>query len=178
MHEEQPRFLIQHMAVKRSNQNPVVPECPDNRINLACNQHKIACYRSLSSSSRLEVYRGSSAHRYGHFHSMVGDLLTARYAKLINAAVVLSTVPHNLVYLGSIEIQRRRSSRSRRWIERSPAERKSGADRAGQLHGIAVSGYMHVNDVRRLVEQMIVHGRLFNPLLLQLHHNRSDLVFS
>src|SRR5258708_36734307 len=58
MHEEQPRLLRQHVAVKRCYPNPVVAQCLHDRIRFLAQEHEISGDCSFAAPSRLEINGG------------------------------------------------------------------------------------------------------------------------
>src|SRR5580704_17678802 len=63
MHEEQPRLLVEHVAVKRRHLDAVRAQGLDHRIDFLAGQHEIAGYRGLATTGRLKAYGGRNAER-------------------------------------------------------------------------------------------------------------------
>src|ERR1700737_185546 len=63
VHEEKPRLLVEHVAMKRRHLDAVRTQSLDDRVHFFAGQHEIAGYRSLAAAGRLEAYRGRNAKR-------------------------------------------------------------------------------------------------------------------
>src|SRR5215469_9585955 len=63
MHKEQPRLLIEHVAVQSSYLDAGGTERLDDRINFACHHHEIARDRGFATASRLETNSSRQPHR-------------------------------------------------------------------------------------------------------------------
>src|SRR5438552_1679605 len=78
----------------------------------------------------------------------------------------------DLVELRGVEIDWRRGSwRSRRWIERSLAEREGRSNDLGHFHRVTVATDMHVESLRIGAQQMVVDRRDLDATLEQLGHD-------
>src|SRR3984893_13286272 len=57
VHEEKPRLLVEHVAMKRRHLDAVRTQSLDDRGHFFAGQHEIARYRSLAAADRLEADR-------------------------------------------------------------------------------------------------------------------------
>src|SRR5262249_27714511 len=57
VHEEQPRLLVEHVAVDRRHLDAVRPQRLDHWVHLFCGQHEIASDGGLAAAGRLEADR-------------------------------------------------------------------------------------------------------------------------
>src|SRR6516162_9554533 len=63
MHEEQPRLLVEHMAVDRGYLDAVRAQRLDHRIDLVSGEHEIAGDGGLAAAGGLEIDACGHAHR-------------------------------------------------------------------------------------------------------------------
>src|SRR5436190_19699815 len=82
VHEEQPRLLVEHVAVNGRNGDAILAQCLDDGIDLFTNQYKVTGYCRFSWTRGLEVDRRRYAHGWRDRHSAVGDLFRPRYGVL------------------------------------------------------------------------------------------------
>src|ERR1700736_1761142 len=61
MHEEQPRLLVEHVAVERRHLDAVRAQGLNNGIHFLPGQHEIAGDRGLAGTGRLKAYGGRDA---------------------------------------------------------------------------------------------------------------------
>src|SRR5207245_116098 len=110
VHEEQPRLLIQHVAMKSSYLDAVGTERLDDRVDLARHHHEIARYSGFAAARRLKTDSGCQTHRTSRRdrHSVHRDRIAARHAELIDATVGLTLGTDYLVELRGIKINGRR----------------------------------------------------------------------
>src|SRR5262249_26910022 len=121
--EEQPRLLVQHVAVDRRHLDSVRAQRLDHRIDFFCDQHEIAGDGSLAAAGGLKADRRGHAHGPGggHLHPVLAARIAAWYAKLITPAVRLPFGADDLIQLGRIEIDRRLRGWGRRGCQRGLA---------------------------------------------------------
>src|SRR5439155_13903664 len=112
MKEEQPRLLVQHVAMNGRHLDAVRPQGIDNGVHLTAGKNKIPGDRRLAAAGRLKVDCCRDTHRPhgGNLHSALGDWVAAWDAKLINATVGLAFDTNDLVELRGVEIDRGWSS--------------------------------------------------------------------
>src|SRR3974390_1177946 len=63
MHEEQPRLLVEHVAVKGRHLDAVRAQSLDDGFHFFARQHEIAGYRCLAVTGWLKAYCGRNAKR-------------------------------------------------------------------------------------------------------------------
>ena len=177
MHEEQPRLLVEHVAVERRHLDPVRALRLDHGIDLFFGEHEVAGDGGLAAAGGLEADCGGHAQRAGRhqLHSALGDRIAARHAELIDAAVGLPLHADDLIELGGVEIDRGLRGWRRWGRQRSLARRQAGADGGGELHRIAMPADVHV--VRRGIaaQHVIVDRGDLDAVFDQFGHDRIDL---
>src|ERR1035437_10586070 len=106
MQEEQPRLLVQHVAVDRRHVDAVRPQRPDHGVHLVACKHKIAGDGGFATAGRLETDGNRYAHRSDrtYLHSILRHCIAARHCKLIDAAICLSFDADDLIKLRRVEI--------------------------------------------------------------------------
>src|SRR5258708_1575053 len=92
------------MAMKRGDLDAVVSHRLEDWIDLLRDQHKVTRNSRFATPGRLEVDRYCRAHRFRHLHPVFLDRFSARNAELIDPAIVLALVTHDLVDGRRIEI--------------------------------------------------------------------------
>src|SRR5262249_27115116 len=120
MHEEQPRLLIQHVAVQRRHLDAVRPQRLDYGIDLIAGENEVASDGGFAAAGRLEVDRDRNPHGTDRreLHAAFADGIASRYVEGVNAAIVLTLDADDLVELSRVEIDRRRGTRrdsDRQW---------------------------------------------------------------
>src|SRR3954452_3714929 len=58
MHEDEPRLLVEHVAVDRRHLDAIGAQLLDHRIDLLASEHEVAGDRRLAAAGRLEIDRG------------------------------------------------------------------------------------------------------------------------
>src|SRR5262245_38641427 len=94
------------MTVQRGDANAAVAQRANDRIHLGADHDEVAVDRGFPTAGRLEVDRGGKSHRRRDLVPLFGDLLDARDADLIDAAVDASAVAECLRDGGGVEIER------------------------------------------------------------------------
>src|SRR4051812_30910089 len=145
MKEEQPRLLVQHMAVNGGDVDAIRSQCPDHWIHLVAGENEISGDSCLAATGGLKADGYRHAHRPDgtELHTVFRHWIAARHGELIDAAVCLSFDADDLIELCGVEIAgRRRGCCGCR--EGSLARRQGIANDAGHLCGIAMASDMHV----------------------------------
>src|SRR5258705_7478003 len=106
MKEEQPRLLVQHVAVDRGHVDAVRPQRHYDGIYFVARKHEITSDSRLAAARRLEVNRYGHAHwsNRRNLHSAFHDRIAPRHVELIDPADRLSSGADALIELDCVQI--------------------------------------------------------------------------
>jgi len=177
VHEEEARLLGEHMAVQGGDLNAVIGKRGDDRIDFVGGENEIAGGGDLAGAGFLEINRLGDALRGGERGATVSDGLGARDSEREHAAGPASLGGENV--LDGFGEGRRFSglSRSRGLIERSGGLSESGVKRFRDFGGRTVTHVMKVEDVRSLVDEVIVDGADFKACGAKAAKHRVQFAF-
>src|SRR5581483_12320301 len=97
--EEEPRLLVQHVAVDGGNLDAIRPQGFNHRVHLIGGQHEVARDGGLAAAGRLKINPRRNAHRPGgtKLHSVFRDRIPPRHAELVDAAARFSFYADDLI---------------------------------------------------------------------------------
>src|SRR5262249_46471066 len=176
VHEEQPRLLVEHVAMDRRHLDAIRPQRLDHRIHLVRRQHEVAGDSGLAAAGGLEVDGGGEPQwpDGSKLRSALIDGAPAGRPDLIHAAHGLPLGADDLIELGGVEVDRGRAGRSRRRGERIFALRQPGADRRRELPRTPMPADVHVERRGVGAQHVVVHGGDLDAGLDALGHDWSD----
>src|SRR5215471_15907806 len=102
VHEEQPRLLVEHVAVDRRHLDAIRAQRVDHWIDLVCGQHEVAGDGGLAAAGGLEADPSGHARGPGggKLRSALAHRIAPRHAELIDAAGGLTLNADDLIELG------------------------------------------------------------------------------